>query len=268
MVDGTPPDIVSYREHAPAAGLAELVRCVWVSHGWGGPSAPVNRVLPDGCMDVILDFSAPAQRGAFVVGAMPVAEVFHHTGTVDMIGVRFVPGAATAFLDLHAREVSARTIPAFDLLPGVGQLMAALRDAHPDERRAPLESFLLDRLRRRAPLEPARVAMAAIERSAGALDVRSLVRSMGITERTLQRCFDRAVGLSPKQALRIARFRSVVGALARGQRSLSGLAYDCSYADQAHLTRDFTALSGLSPRRFLAERRLVGFVQESAEGRG
>jgi AraC-like DNA-binding protein len=217
-------------------------------------------------MDVILDFRAAAHRSAFVVGAMPTAEVFPQMGTLDMIGVRFVPGASIAFLDVHARHLSARVIPAFDLLPGAADLIERLRHAYPDERRAHLEAFLLDRLRRRAPLEPARVAMAAIERSAGALDVRTLTRSLGLTERTLQRSFDRAVGLSPKQAIRIARFRSVVGALESGKRSLSELAYDCGYADQAHLTRDFTALSGLSPRRFLEERRLVGFVQDSADG--
>jgi AraC-like DNA-binding protein len=46
------------------------------------------------------------------------------------------------------------------------------------------------------------------------------------------------------------------------------LAFAAGYADQSHLIREFKALAGLTPARFVAERRRVGFVQYRESGRG
>ena len=46
-----------------------------------------------------------------------------------------------------------------------------------------------------------------------------------------------------------------------GRPTWSGIAALAGYADQSHLIREFKALAGLTPARWAAERRGVGFVQ-------
>ena len=43
--------------------------------------------------------------------------------------------------------------------------------------------------------------------------------------------------------------------LERGERSLAALADDLGYADQAHFSRDFRALVGISPAAYAARAR-------------
>jgi AraC-like DNA-binding protein len=56
------------------------------------------------------------------------------------------------------------------------------------------------------------------------------------------------VGVAPKLACRVARFRAAVSLLHdRPRTDLSAVAFDAGYADQPHLTREFRALAGMTP---------------------
>jgi hypothetical protein len=75
---------ITYREIAPSPALAGLVRCYWQIRSADEIGRPVrNRVLPDGCADIIVNFGRPllaadavsrkpaeARVTPFVVGAM------------------------------------------------------------------------------------------------------------------------------------------------------------------------------------------------------
>ena len=66
--DGPP----TYGERAPPPALAPWVQCFWRIRGVAADATP-NRVLPDGCADVIVDLSAAPF--AFAVGPMRTASV-------------------------------------------------------------------------------------------------------------------------------------------------------------------------------------------------
>jgi AraC-like DNA-binding protein len=70
-----------------------------------------------------------------------------------------------------------------------------------------------------------------------------------VGERRLRRRFVQAVGYGPATYLRVARFQRAV-ALSPGAPGLAALAAAAGYADQAHLSRDCRALTGLTPRAY------------------
>jgi transcriptional regulator GlxA family with amidase domain len=73
---------------------------------------------------------------------------------------------------------------------------------------------------------------------------------VGVSERQLERRFREAVGYGPKTLQRVLRFRHVLEALDAGGREADGLSWIAAYAgysDQAHMTRETIALSGLTP---------------------
>ncbi|HEX5725541.1 MAG TPA: helix-turn-helix domain-containing protein [Longimicrobiaceae bacterium] len=260
-----------YREHAPSPALADLVECYWTIHAHlpAGETRP-NRVLPDGCMDVIFDLGDPPLRGgcslrSYAVGAMRQPLLTHLAGRVELVGVRFRPGGAPRLLGVAAHELADRTAPLHDLWHQPGRdLEEAVAGAPAAERMRVLDAALLRRLGGGYRRDPAVACAAAlIARSGGRLPVRALHEPLGITRRHLERIFAEAVGLTPKLACRVARFHAALR-LMDGAPGLgwSRLALEAGFYDQAHLIREFRDLSGLTPVALRAERGQVASVQD------
>src|SRR5687768_15624392 len=132
-----------YQEFSAAPQLSSLVRCYWAIGGVADESDPqVNRVTPDGCLDVVFDLR---QHAAVVVGAMLQASVFRHAAAVDMFGVRFVPGAAPIFLGFAADEITGAVVPAAEVWGDADLLGERLSHAG-DARPRIFDRFLIERL--------------------------------------------------------------------------------------------------------------------------
>jgi len=67
-----------------------------------------------------------------------------------------------------------------------------------------------------------------------------------LSDRSVQRHFSRATGLSLRHVRQIARARRAAALLREG-RAIADVAYELGYADQAHLTRDLHRLVGFTP---------------------
>ncbi len=255
-----------YQEIAPQPALAPFVECFWTSRSETPlPATAQSRVLPDGCADVIFDFSehpvGPASPAggerSYVVGAMTAALVVEHFGRVDLLGVRFRPGGAAAFLHLPLGELTDRRIDAQSLGDGWQATTTRILSAESvSERIALLEAALSIRLRSAAMTDRlvARAWSRLVE-TAGALPVRQLANEVGLGERRLQRLFHERVGLSPKEAARIARFRATLEHMrSHPHEPLVRIALEGGYYDQPHFTREFSRLAGLPPEAWRRER--------------
>jgi AraC-like DNA-binding protein len=262
------PMSICYREYAPQPALSGLIRCYWALRGQADtPDAALNRVLPDGCMDIVFDLAAPTGPQGLVVGAMLQARVYRHAGQVDLLGVRFVPGSASGFFGLSALTLTDTVINAAEVWSDAAAVAGRLSAATDVRHRL---RHLADRLSRAYAssdrASSALVGMGLIERARGRLSVGRLCHSLQVNERTLQRSFAEQVGLTPKQAIRIVRFRQALRELGRPHTTMAAVAHSCGYADQAHFTREFRDLAAISPRDYLRERRIVGFVQDLEPG--
>lgn len=74
-----------------------------------------------------------------------------------------------------------------------------------------------------------------------------------MSERSLQRLVEQRVGLTPKWLIQRRRLHDAVLALKAGATSLSDVAADLGYADQAHFTHDFRTVTGMTPGDYLAD---------------
>lgn len=259
-----------YAELAPSPALAPWIDCYWTLHA-SGPSRVPNRVLPDGCTDIILGLvDAP---GPVAIGTMRGAAVFPLTGPVDYFGVRFRPGCGLPFLGIPLCEITDARVPLDDLW---GREAARLADVATDARVDCMERVLSQRLHRwlrdrRADEPLASRAIALMRQARGGASIRDVASALGVGERRLERAFDRSVGVAPKVFARVMRLRRAVhrieAATAAGTPPVwTALAFDAGYADQAHLIREFRALAGVTPSQYATERRGVGFVQDDDAG--
>ena len=105
--------------------------------------------------------------------------------------------------------------------------------------------------------------------SAGQARVEPLMDETGWSRRHVTARFRRQLGVSPKAYARMLRFEhagSLLTALPPG-KALADVAVEAGYYDQSHLARDFSALAGMTPGAYAAERALVPevrFVQDLA----
>jgi AraC-like DNA-binding protein len=215
-------------------------------------------VLPDNCIDILWQDRAP--RG-FVAGMMSRAHRFETAVPLQTVAVRFMPGAARAFLDLPLQALQDDHPPLDALWPRheAEALAAALWErGHGARRRlAIVEAFLLARLRRAAAPAPAdrlvRAAVATIEAAGGAVRIEALARSLGVSRQHLALQFRERVGLNPKSFAMVSRFCKAGAALhglPAGQVDWAALALDCGYYDQSHLIHEFRLLADQTPSGF------------------
>jgi AraC-like DNA-binding protein len=213
---------VSYREHAH---LGPHIACIWTRDPTPAPAT--HRIVPDACVDVVWT------RERLVVAGPATGPVITRTEAHSPThGVRFRIGAAGAALGLPAAELLDQTVPLADVWPDTGRLENAAAQGP-----AALAAALTARIEH----EPDRAVRAA---AAG--------MSVSLGDRQLRRRFADAVGYGPKTLDRILRFQRFL-VLARATTwNLAALALEAGYADQAHLTRECTRLSGLPPAALLA----------------
>jgi AraC-like DNA-binding protein len=196
---------------------------------------------------------------------------------VDLLGVRFRPGRAATFLGVPATDLTGEIAGLDAFWSDAGSLRdelallrpSALREGGGEgvrpvasraerrllaERAAVLDRVLLARIGSREPDGLVAGALQLIRESQGCMRVREIERRLGTSERTLGRRFGAAVGLSPKESSRIARFLMVARRLDREpQTGLARLAFGAGYADQSHFTRDFADLAGITPAAYARE---------------
>lgn len=124
------------------------------------------------------------------------------------------------------------------------------------ERTAVIDNFLL---RRFSPIPDTDRFLiekgASIIRSCGGrISAKVLADQLVITPKSLERRFIDYVGKTPKQFIKLIRFRKILTDLGDGAcRNLTECAYRNGYFDQSHFIRDFKSFTGLSPKKFLAQ---------------
>jgi AraC-like DNA-binding protein len=244
-----------YREMAPPAHLAADVACLWAVTTGGGH--PAYQVLPDGCIDLVVQPAAGGGLRVEVVGAMSRHLQVALPAARRVLGLRFRPGMAHRFLPLPAGELTDRVVPIEDLSTGWGRDLAALagrltENVAAEEALAVLASRLVPRL----PAGPVQRLCGWLAGAPGQVRIEDLADQANLSGRQLRRLFMAQVGLGPKQLARILRFQHAM-ALARAapRPDWAALALDCGYADQAHLVHEFGALAGCSPGRLAAHDR-------------
>jgi AraC-like DNA-binding protein len=239
-----------YRERRPAPALRRRFVCLWSQAiGQGGADYP-QRVLPDGCIDILwIGEDAPV-----IVGPATRMFVARLAPGSLVIGARLRPGMGPSVLDLPVCEARDQEVPLDLAWRGSDDLSGRLAERRGIEARlAVLEAALIERVAEARACDPLVDAGVAWLASSSSGRVRDLCRSAGVSERQLRRRFDAAVGYGPKTLARILRLQRTL-ALHRawgGQSGLAGLAVEAGYADQAHMSRELKALTGRSPRALL-----------------
>jgi AraC-like DNA-binding protein len=251
----------------PSADLAPFVEHHWIV-AWDlrGQEPHVQKTLPYPCVHVVFE-----RKGAAIHGVMRGPFEARLEGRDRVLGVRFRAGAFRGFLKKRVASITDRTLPLsaiFDV--DNAAINAAVLDAADD---AAMIAIAEPMLRAVVPAPDPTIGLIGdiIERISAdpeLMRVDRLAEVAGLGVRDLQRLFAEYVGVSPKWVIRRCRLHEVAHRLAQGESGvLARVAQELGYFDQAHLTRDFTAMVGKSPSDYRAANPSCRSGRVTHEGR-
>jgi AraC-like DNA-binding protein len=239
--------------YEPSAALEPFVDFSWVLH-WDlrGQKPHEQTILPH--PNVNLGFEA---TGAGIFGVDRKLFTRTLSGQGKALGVRFRPGGFRPFWHAPVSQLTDRVVPAIQLFGLAAEdARKLIMDAEDDQE---MLAHAADLLLRMLP-EPdpatgqAATLVALITGDPGLRRVDQLAEAADQSVRSLQRLFADYVGVSPKWVMRRSRLHEAALRADSGDPvDWAQLAIDLGYADQAHLTRDFTATLGVSPTRYSAD---------------
>lgn len=256
-----------YKEYLPSPILLPYIDKYWEFEGESQPGMRIN-ILPDGCTDFIftLGEAFEAVNGgllmqpyhSYFVGPMrKYSELFTHSRTVHMFGIRFLPCGVSCFMTLPLCELADRRLSVNDMDTFWDDSFAEqlYEKQHTRKRIDFVETILLKRLAGSNLAADTRIRYAVdyINRYKGQQPIRFLADEVCLCQRHFERIFKMYTGFSPKEYSRIIKFRHAVDLLrATSSDNLISIAVDAGYYDVSHLSKEIKNMSGSTAGSFLS----------------
>ncbi|MFE6860993.1 helix-turn-helix domain-containing protein [Nocardia sp. NPDC057668] len=226
--------------------------------GWdyrAAATTAVGVVIEFSGRDLTVDGAGGQRRlGGFVVG-LPMGATRIRSVSAECVEVRLSPARAYSLLGVAAHELGPGVVSLDELWgPEADRLRERLAAAGNWERRFTVtKAFLAQRDRPDRVLEPeVGAAWQRIVAAGGQVRVAELARSLGWSRKRLWSRFEDQIGLTPKRAAMLARFRCATVGLLAG-RPAAEVAAACGYTDQAHLCRDVAIFAERTPGSLRAD---------------
>lgn len=256
-------DALNFRLRQPAAYLQPWVDLYYsMQRPAPEPTGRCRNLYPDGGATLQFDFSPQhAVKASFNLQHNRQQRCFDHP--LDCVAVRFKPGGAFALLGLSAAELAGADADALLIKAGINELYEQLADVRrPSERLQRIEGFLMLRMQthnaQAGLIQQWLDALPAAPR-----EIRAQLQTKGIARRRLERAFRVETGFSPGQLYNLHRLKAIRNMLVRQpQLSLTEIALQYGFYDQAHFIRQFTGATGNSPGQY-RRRKLSQFYNSN-----
>ncbi len=255
----------SYQLIPPHPALAPYVRSYWILEAALEPGQPyTHRTMADGCAEMVFHF-----KGRFTELYDNHSELSFYSGihgqsgafrrflineSFGIFGVYLYPYALWRLFRLQATDLS-NQMPDLGLVLGSeGKIMEErmMLAATHQARIELLNHWLLEKVKRyEARQPPVFKAIQEIILNRNNTNVQKMATDHFLSVRQFERNFKQYAGLSPKLFSRIIRFQQALNNYGKGH-SLTDIAYQCGYYDQAHFIHDFKTFSGYNPAAYFS----------------
>jgi AraC-like DNA-binding protein len=214
-------------------------------------------VLPDACVELFISYTETPvaiignqlhKRSIVTFRMSRPMDVQMRKGS-GCLAICFYPGMAYQFFELPMQEYSNSTTALTELWKeGAEEMEYKLAHAGDNDLRIDiLQQYLLQKKSRTTDDRQINFCLQQIQNS-DKTTVANLAGDTGLSQRHLARKFQQCIGLSPKEYLSVNRFiRSLQYLKKHPQLSLTEIAYESGYYDQAHFIRDYKCYAAHTP---------------------
>ena len=252
----------------PTSDLTEFVKCYWTLESEIEGTPKRNTIVPDGTMKLIFHYGDTYKHHprngesivlpkCFLIGQLTKPYVVEPIGVTGTFVVRFQPNGFLPFTTTSIRQFENTAVPLKKLFGNEGEDIGEriLSANATSERIEMIETFLLKKLTEKQCIDNVvKSTVETILMANGKFSVNEFSKKSGINRRQLARKFSYTIGLSPKQLSKTIRIQAALKSLLTKEvKSLTDLAYENEYFDQAHFIKDFKEFTGLTPKEFYGD---------------
>lgn len=260
---------MNYQTFEPRQELNGFVKCYWSLESPKQWPPEKQIIVPDGCIEMIFHYGdlyrqyneagkSIIQPKCFVIGQLTRPLEIEPTGETGIFSVRFHPEGFLPFATIPIKELENTAVPLQKLFGEDGQeLEQIILNANSNSEKVEhIENFLLNRLVEKQSTDRIiKSTMDTIFTANGQLSINELSKQTNVNRRQMERKFSSTIGLSPKQLSKIIRLQATLKMLLNKDfTSLSALAHENEFYDQAHFIKDFKEFTGFTPKEFYGDK--------------
>lgn len=265
---------MDYQTYQPHESLASVIQCYWTLQVPAEAEKSRQRIVPDGCIEMafilgddikryVAEHEYIIQPRAMILGQTLKPFYIEPTGFVDTFAVRFYPYGFSNFVNLPMGDLVEKETPIHSVF---GEEIARsleqdiIQASCTEERIEVIQAFLLHKFNDEHIIQGiVQSTVDAILLSGGGKSISNILENSASRprRRQLERDFIRQIGVSPKQLGRVIRLQAALKMMVDSDtKSLTEVAYEKGYYDQAHFIKDFQQFTGVSPKEFLDSDKL------------
>lgn len=266
---------MNYQSFEPNTGtnLDAFVKCHWTLEVPNDGDAEKQRIIPDGCIELIFMLGDDIRRytsetafviqpRAFVVGQITEPFIIEPTGYVNCFATRFYPYGFASFVTTPIKNLANKETPIAELFgeTKANELTLCMQQATDTaERIGIVETFLSELLNQQTTIDfIVKSSIDLLLSTNGSLPINQVLKEDLSKRRQLERKFIKQIGLSPKQLGKVIRLQTALQLLIHQKtETLSQIAYESEYYDQAHFIKDFKEFTGINPKEFLSDEKMA-----------
>lgn len=262
----------------PHKDLTSVVKCYWTLESPKEKTPEKNTIVPDGSIKMIFHYGDTYEHftksgesmllpRCFVIGQLTRPYAVKPTGETGTFFVCFHPNGFLPLATFPIKEME-NTAVSFEQMFGENGLEIGnqiLNANSTTERIALIEDFLFSKLADAQTINSiVESTVETILTANGKLSVDELSEQNKTNRRQLARKFSSDIGLSPKQLSKTIKIQATLKMLlTKDITSLTDLAYENEYYDQAHFIKDFKEFTGLTPKEFYGEHLKMSLIFDS-----
>lgn len=270
-----------YKEFIPHPSLQQHIKCYWVFENSYGPNH-FERMIPDGNIDFVFHYG---QRPSLIINGKEIhkpadflgghlinAALLKFSGGLKMFGIKFYPWSSAVLYKMPAHELNNRRVPLEEI---AGHWVKDYYSLLHNELNAGnyktailyLERELQGWLQNQVPNGTLKYCLEEIIQTGGDISVDVISHRLGFSARYIQKIFKEKKGMPFQYYCRLFRLQKALKDIKTiPADTLTGIAHAAGYYDQSHFIKDFTALTGLSPKKFIQEEHL--YITRNIESQG
>lgn len=201
------------------------------------------------------------KNAGYICTAFIKSQQLKLTGNINALGIRFKPAATKLFTNLHAKDTkelittdinSTLTSQLYEQLARSSSFVQQVRflelfflniiSQHTNNLNSP-DQTLSHRL------------LKVIDAHYGHITLSELSENTGLHSKKIERIFSQYIGINFRQSCQITKAKYAMNTIkTQPTKSLSELAMDLNYFDQAHFTKQFKAVIGVTPARYHSQK--------------
>lgn len=271
-----PPNLddINYCKFTPDYPLGEYVQAIWFAYNPDNKLPLTFQLLSDCGSSIMMNFGQEIvmkrnantydlHQSSAIIG--PSKNVFELSfkGRICTLGINLHPGAGHFIFNEGVEPfIDSIQLCNESNLEGItglySKVSVALESNATDNIFTVLDKHLSQHLERRVnQAKNQRKAFDELRLNDEAISYEKLIEGGATSKRDIQRKFKHYVGISPNVYQRLIKLNKLKIKLAHGEfDSLTQIAADYGYFDQAHFIRDFKFFMGITPKDYLRRKRL------------